>query len=252
MPLVKLLFFNCCKVELTETQNSPGWKWPQKSSGPTFHGKRSIHYIIIDDTHCPVTSWNPQCWGLHHVPGKVVPVTDCSHCKKFFLTLSGSLSLCSWHSLPLAKRKPHPLCPERQWDRLFSQEHSSDSCPQELQCNPATPSEGCGRYSCTLSWHYTYNKGSAGCEVRVLVQHERPQGLWPSAGKAAGDYCDTNPTGFQHKTSSLQRNMRANTWKYLVFRIISDNPFTEARKLSQWFIIPRCCSIKFNVVECCS
>lgn len=63
---------------ITESQNSPDWKEPQKTIKSNLLWKRSPDEIM----QYPV---QPHVENLHHTPGEGVPVMSCSHCKNFFL-----------------------------------------------------------------------------------------------------------------------------------------------------------------------
>lgn len=60
--------------------------------------KRSANFCGRREPRCPYVTHpeNLQGWGFHHIPGEVVPVMDCSYCKKNKIFLhQGKTSPCA-------------------------------------------------------------------------------------------------------------------------------------------------------------
>lgn len=68
----------------------------KRSSGAAFHGKGILNEIIQHPVQPHLE--NLQRWGLYHVPGEVVPVSDCSHCKKRSFLYQDETSLSATHT----------------------------------------------------------------------------------------------------------------------------------------------------------
>lgn len=63
-----------------QSQIIPCWKGSQGSPGPTILSKSAISARWPST----ISVQSVQCWGNHHFSGEAIPVSDCSHCEKFF------------------------------------------------------------------------------------------------------------------------------------------------------------------------
>lgn len=140
------------KGNFWESQNSPGWKGYQKTVWYSLSWKREPQWHCL--ASCSFAPWKPPVKRtLPH--GEVVPVIDCTHCKRFVSymeTSSGITGIPCPFSSPCGSLRRESLCPlcshalktEILWwssslNLLFSREKRSNSFSVSSQGRFSSP-----------------------------------------------------------------------------------------------------------------